>query len=216
MKYSNLCPFKGSPTGKTLAILAVVLASFSGMAKAQSMRNAWTEMPDTLVPILNAKQRADLLNLEDMGLKKGVENALDGKSYIDTLTSDFIGVRLTESSVLQMRFLPAEDDTLLCVARTYLEPQRETIVSLYSLRWEKIKDISFDIEDLVQKPDTMTDERFKDVREQIDPCLISATLFADGTDIAVSASTPNLAAEQEAVDAILVQRRYKWNGHDFQ
>lgn len=204
--------------GQLFFVLVVLLLSLQNTLTAKTMKDIWMAMPDSMIHYLNAKQRADMINIEDIGLTNGTENALDGKSYIERITDSYLSVKLTNSSMLQIRRLPMEGDSVLCVAKTYLEPQKETIVALYDQKtWKKIRDLSFNAEDLILRPDTMTVDDFSKLKEQIDPCFVSAVLPPDLDDeIVVSALTPNASADSVKVNALMVSKKYKWTGHNFE
>ncbi|CCZ14860.1 putative uncharacterized protein [Prevotella sp. CAG:487] len=50
----------------------------------------------------------------------------------------------------------------------------------------------------------------------MDPYLITANMSPDSEEISVSASVANVTdEEQDKINAILVQRKFKWNGNSF-
>ena len=155
---------------------------------AKTIKEIWTSLPDSMIVYLNRDIRAECINLLDMGMKAEVANKLGGKTRIDTLTSNFISVALTESSNMQIKLLPTQNDTVICVVHTYSAPLPESSVALYTQKWEKISDITFNMDSLTIKPDTMEQSEYENIKRYMDPFLISARLLPESEDIIVSPS----------------------------
>lgn len=199
----------------SMLTLLTCLASLM-QVQAQDMRTVWLSMPDTLTGFLNSKQRTDMLNVMDMDIHGDADNALSGKSSIKTLTENYMSVKMSESSILQIRKLPHEKDSLLCVAKTYLAPQKETTIGLYEAStWKKIGDVVFSIDELIHRPDTMPEDSFGILKKDLDPYFISATISESADELTVAASTSNTTVASSSIDAILTERKYKWDGNAF-
>lgn len=71
-------------------------------------------------------------------------------------------------------------------------------------------------ESLIQKPDTMSETRFSELKAMIEPRMVSALLLQNENSLVVRLSLPLLSAEdKKAVSAIKVQRSFNWNGKIF-
>lgn len=200
-------------------LLSCLLWLGAGVAHAQSMREVWLSMPDSLVGYVNQSKRIEALDYRDMGLKLDVKNLLSGSTLVDTLTSDFMEVRLSEASTLQMKLLAtADSDSVVCVVRTFLGPDPESVVDFYGRDWQPVA-ARFAwpaVDELVQKPDTMPTVRYEELCRLMEPVLRSASLSIDENAITVSLAVPMLnVAEKEALSAILKQRKLKWDGRVF-
>ena len=203
---------------KKSLVVSLLFMSFV-CVHAQRMKSIWLSMPDSLIGYINQSKRIEAMDYRDMGLKLDVKNLLDGSTLVDTLTNDFMEVRFSSASTLQMKLLAvADSDSVLCVVRTLKGPEPESKVSFYNLKWEK-QPLQFTMPEarqLVQKPDTMTSERFEELFRMIEPPLLNASLNIDDDTLLVGLSAPMLNKEErEAVKAILRQRKLKWNGETF-
>lgn len=200
----------------SLSILIILCLTTNVRVSAKTIKEIWTSLPDSMIVYLDKDTRAKCINLLEMNMKPEVTNKLGGKTRIDTLTSNFISVALTESSNMQIRLLPTQSDTILCVVHTFCAPPSESSIALYTQDWEKISDIVFNIDSLTIKPDTMEQSEYEKIKRYMDPFLITARLLPGSEDIIVSPSVANIASDdREKINGILLQRKFKWNGNSF-
>lgn len=196
------------------------------------MRDLWLTMPDSLCTCLDRSLRTELLDFVDMGVKAEVKNRMNGQSTMDTLTADYTRVRLSESSAIQLKLLPAQSDSVVCMVRTFSAPASESFVSFFSTSWQPIAsdfglsgvgvmqgtdaEASALLDAFTERPDTMSVNRFQELKKLIDPVMVSASLSPVHPEITFSLSIPVATAEEkQQLSAILVQRKYKWEGGKF-
>lgn len=205
-------------------IVAGLLLACAGV-NAKSMKDLLVSMPDSLMPYLDRNLRQELPELQEMGVKAEVKNKLGENSVMDTLTADFVQVRMSRAATLQMKKLPAEQgDSVLCVVKTFAGPEKESQVMLFDQDWN-LKDAKYLFEgkslqqlavSLVEKPDTMSEARFAELQAMIEPWMVSVLLFEHENSAVVRLSLPLLSAEdKKAVNAIKKQRKFNWNGKRF-
>ncbi len=89
---------------RAIALLLLLLPQTVG---AQTVRDLWLSMPPSLAPYLSTSLRTQCLDFYDMHTDAQTDNALKGKSRIDTLTSTFLAATLSKAHTLQMKLLPA-------------------------------------------------------------------------------------------------------------
>lgn len=89
---------------RAIALLLLLLPLTVG---AQTVRDLWLSMPPSFVPYLSTSLRTQCLDFYDMHTDAQTDNALKGKSRIDTLTSTFLAATLSKAHTLQMKLLPA-------------------------------------------------------------------------------------------------------------
>lgn len=94
---------------QAIALLLLLLPLTVG---AQTVRDLWLSMPPSLAPYLSTSLRTQCLDFYDMHTDAQTDNALKGKSRIDTLTSTFLAATLSKAHTLQMKLLPASDSGL--------------------------------------------------------------------------------------------------------
>lgn len=136
---------------------------------AQTVRDLWLSMPPSLAPYLSTSLRTQCLDFYDMHTDAQTDNALKGKSRIDTLTSTFLAATLSKAHTLQMKLLPASGsgsasasgsasglgssmvsgsgsssslsscDSVLCVVRSWDGPKRDSEVQLFDRQWKPLQ-----------------------------------------------------------------------------
>lgn len=94
---------------RAIALLLLLLPLTVG---AQTVRDLWLSMPPSLAPYLSTSLRTQCLDFYDMHTDSQTDNALKGKSRIDTLTSTFLAATLSKAHTLQMKLLPASGSGL--------------------------------------------------------------------------------------------------------
>ena len=199
-------------------LLFIALATFfTNISQAKDIREIWFSMPDSLISYLDKSKRIEMVDYIDMKVKADVKNALEGTSVMDTLTNEFLQVTLNEACTLQMRTLPSENgDTLFCLSKTLRGPLAESEVSIYNQDWQKIKTLSFNAQELITKPDTMSQAAFDDLRPLFEVSLVEAQLSIDQPTLTISVSPINLSKEEtEKVKPLLSSRTLLWNGKEF-
>lgn len=207
-------------------ILILLFVVFATVGQAKTMREILVAMPDSVVPYLNKNMRLELVELMDMHVTPEVKNSLAGVSKIDTLTADYLQLTLNKVTTLEMKLLARGEngDSLLCMIKTVAAPEKESEISFFSQQWEPLdlhgmfdgKDLGALTETLLAKPDTMSAERYQELKAMVEPRMVYATFSEIGNDVVFNLSLPLLVKEDKmAVKAILLQRKFKWNGITF-
>ena len=199
--------------------LFIVLATISTITlQAKDIREIWLSMPDSLITYLDKNKRIEMVDYIDMKVRADVKNALEGTSVMDTLTNDFLQVTLNEACTLQMRALPSEiGDTIFCLVKTFQGPLAESEIYIYNQDWQKTKTLTFNPQDMIAKPDTMSTTTFADLRKLMDVLIIKAQLSIDQPTLTLTISALNLSKEEkEKTRPLLSSRTLLWNGNEFQ
>ena len=205
-------------------IVLLVAVSLSAFAQAKSLREMWVSMPDSLVPTLDKSLRIEYIDLMDMGVKADVKNLLGEECVMDTLSSDYLQVNTSKIAVLQMKLLPqANGDSLLCLVKTFSAPEQESEVRFYDSQWNEVDRQqvlgvdAFRLEGYLKaKPDTMSDARYHELVSWIEPLMFAAELAHADNSITFRLSLPLVSKEEKMqLNAILMQRKFKWDGKMF-
>ena len=201
-----------------IAILVVVMA-FPALAQ-RTMRDFIITMPDSLVEYLNKTKRTEMVDFYDMGVKAETVNLLQGSTVLDSLNSTFADISVNKSQRMQLALLPLhEADTLICMVNSFLGEAPESEVHFFNTQWMPMPSNDFLDEvtssQLLQRPDTMAVERYDELVRFFDPVMISAVMTPDN-DLIFQLSTPMVTKEEKKqLDAILLQKKLKWNRQRF-
>lgn len=211
---------------KKIFIIATLLIATLLHVDAQSpMRDLWIQMPDSVVAYLDVNSRTEMADFYEMKVKTGSKNLLEGKSAIDSLTSDYIHVTLNSSTTLQIKKLQTESSFVICLIKTFTAPEPESEVSFFSSSWKPLKetfglpvtnDASSLIKQFTTRPDTISQERYEELASMLDPVMISAEMSVNEQVVTFSLSRPLIEkSEILNINAIFKQRKFKWNGQTF-
>ena len=201
-----------------IAILVVVMA-FPAMAQ-RTMRDFIITMPDSLVEYLNKTKRTEMVDFYDMGVKAETFNLLQGSTVLDSLTSTFADISVNKSQRMQLALLPLhEADTLICMVNSFLGEAPESEVHFFNTQWMPMPSKDFLDEvtasQLMQRPDTMDVERYDELVRFFDPVMIAAVMTPD-SNLIFQLSTPMVTTEEKKqLDAIMLQKKFKWNRQRF-
>lgn len=108
-------------------------------------------------------------------------------------------------------------DSVLCVARSWDGPKRDSEVQLFDRQWKPLQaPFTFSADSFVCRPDTMSEERFSRLVALLDPIMFSVSLSPAENVLLVKLSpvVPN-PDDEKAIEQILVQRKLKWDGKTF-
>lgn len=205
---------------RKIIFLVIGLAMAMGV-EARSMREIWTSLPDSLLPYVDRNHRLEMVEFIDMNLNGDVDNLFGGKSEMDTITTDYISLTLSQSSSMQIKRLPvAGGDSLLCVVKTYLGPAAESEVAFYHQDWTPASVmLSLDsagtarwMPHLLVKPDTMSEEHFVHYKTFISPYIVGARLSPDDDNLELRLSLPMpVREEKHALEAMTPSFSLRWD-----
>ena len=119
-------------------ILALLVAATFSQASAQSIqiRDAFREMPDSLMPYLSKNNRLDFIDFLDSGMKAEVRTQLGGTSQMLSIGSDSLTIQMNPSLRVDMIAI----DSVVAVVETFLVDSiyGESRVHYYSATWQPI------------------------------------------------------------------------------
>ena len=207
----------------TLLCLLVFLLNIN----SQNMHMAvlFKQMPDSLMPYLTTNNKLDMLDFIDAGMEAKVTNKFDGESILCELDSTYLKLKLNTSVEVEMKLLASSnllnDSTkhLICIVTTYGDLIKESVLKLFTSKWNSIAhDITKSklISYVIQKPDTMSELTYNNVKNIPDDYLITLSLDKNENSMSVSASTTLLSTDDSTkVKPIISTKRLLWNGKTF-
>lgn len=83
-------------------VMMLVLAMCGALASAQTIKEVWQTMPDSIMPLLSKNNRLDCIDYWEAGQQGDVKNRLDGKVAILFMNEDSLAVADTELSSYEM------------------------------------------------------------------------------------------------------------------
>ncbi|MCC8134704.1 MAG: DUF3256 family protein [Tannerellaceae bacterium] len=116
---------------------------FCGMATglpAQDMATVFIAVPDSYIPQLENEWRKDLVDLYTNGKEAKLQNMMGGEAELKQLTPDFLSLRSTERTTIEMKLLPLVNNThIICMVTTVEGPVADSRVSFFTTEWEPLE-----------------------------------------------------------------------------
>ena len=195
---------------KTLIIICFLTCWLC--VSAQSLREVWIEMPDSILPYLSKSQRTELADYVEMKAEPVVLNVFGDSVRIEHMTNNYLLVKASEVTLLEIKLL---DNNTLALVQTWKAPAAESKLSLFDLQWQP-KEAVVEYNENIVKPDTMTDEEFNDLKSLMYPRLKEYRLSPENNSLSVSWNYPLLSKKElkRMVD-LLKPQVLNWTGRDF-
>ena len=201
---------------KLLFFIVMFLGVVPSTVSAQNMRDIFLNAPDAIFPLLDKSYRADLVDYIDAGMKAKVTNKFDGISVLEQLDDDYMRLATSESSMMQMKLLPTQGDTIICVVKSVRAEAVDSRICFYDKEWnllavgEKFRAPS--ISEFFISPE--------DAAEHIDICdiyLVALELSANENSLVAEYTMPVYMSREDAerVAPCLRKLVYMWNGEMF-
>ena len=105
---------------KTLIIICFLACWLS--VSAQSLREVWVEMPDSILPYLSKSQRTELADYVDMKADPAVLNSFGDSVRIERMTNNYLLVKANEVTRLEIKLL---DNNTMALVQTWMAPVAE-------------------------------------------------------------------------------------------
>ena len=195
-------------------LLISIMFLFGGaltMVSAQDMRTVFLNAPDGIFPLLSGNDRADLVDYIEAGMTAKVTNRLDGTTVLHELENDYLKLATTASSDVQLKLLPFQNDTVICMIKTVKAEAADSRIRFYDKEWNLL-----DGDRMFRSP-SIAEFFTSAVDELVNKCdidLVSLTLSATDNTLAAEYTMPAYMIEDDAkkVKPMLRKLVYRWNG----
>lgn len=196
---------------KKILIILCFLTCWLGVS-AQSLREVWIEMPDSILPYLSKSQRTELADYVEMKAEPAVLSTFGDSVRIERMTNNYLLLKANEATRLEIKLL---DNNTLALVQTWMAPAAESKLRLFNLQWQpKEAVVAYKVN--IVKPDSMSDEDFADLKTLMSPRLKEYRLSADNNSLSVSWNYPLLSKKDvKRVTELLKPQVLNWTGKDF-
>ncbi len=120
------------PKSFTFYLLLFILLPATAQTR---MRDVFAQLPDSVLPYMTKNNRLDCIDFIENGIEARVKNRFSEHVVLDSLTEDYLRLSTSTSSYVEMKLVPHNGDTCICVNRTYLGTTPDSDVRLYSKNW---------------------------------------------------------------------------------
>lgn len=195
---------------KTLIIICFLTCWLC--VSAQSLREVWVEMPDSILPYLSKSQRTELADYVEMKAEPAVLSTFGDSVRIECMTNNYLLVKANEVTRLEIKLL---DNNTIALVQTWMAPAAESKLSFFNLQWQP-KEVVVDYKANIVKPESMSDEDFEELKTLMYPRLKEYRLSADNNSLSVSWNYPLLSKKDvKRVADLLKPQVLNWTGKDF-
>ena len=183
-------------------LFAIGITSLTS-ATAQEAKKVFTNMPDSLSPLLTAVNRADCIDFLESNMRAQVTNRFGRKSEMAELGPDYIRMQMSPQSTWQMKLLPLNDSTkVVCVVSTVCAPVCDSDVKFYTTDWKQLSTRDFlasqpVLQDFIVPVDTM-DYAVLKARDEATISLVKADLSKADNKLTFTLTTPEYMQKETA------------------
>lgn len=206
-------------TKKLLSILTACLLASAPLFGQATAKSAFVTAPPSILPVLDASTRLDMIDYYESGSQKPSHNHLDGETRIINLDSDEITFSQGQSLTTSIAVLPTGKKEILMVINTYRLPAADSQIKFYTTKWEPIE-----TERLLRAPrltdwtgKLSADERL-DLENALPFMTMKATYSPNNRTLTLTPTIADLLEEEDLAKVaphIAPQLTYRWTGSKF-
>lgn len=205
---------------------ATVEPTLSVKTVVPKAKDCFRAMPDSLLPLLTAVNRADCIDFLESKMKAEVTNRFGKKSEMTALTDNFISLQLTAQSTWQMKLLAVSDSTyVVCTVSTVMAPAADSHIAFYTPDWKPLSTTVHlaawpKADDFFIAPsDSSLTHEYEQVRRLTDLSLVKAELNAETSILTFQYATTDYVEKEVSkrlVPYLKPQIAYYWKEGCFQ
>lgn len=211
---------------RTFIIILFAVLGVRQCAFGKSLEEILRAMPSSFIPYLTDNQREEMSKFTEGMKSVEVNNIFNGKTAVDTISSDFAVIRLNAVADMQVRLLSAPDSSqIVCLVKTVRKPLAESSISFYTTDWQPVEsrfglpdigDAGVMMQMLVERPDSIDAIRFNRLCSYIEPVMVSADCSNDDNIITYSLSLLFVTKDKaDEIKAVIKKKSFKWDGKTF-
>ena len=199
---------------KQALFIALMLFAFT-TTSARSISEVFVDEASPVFSKIDKTTRLDMVDYFTAGQKKVVHDQMDGDTYIESMTDDYMKVVISTSATVELRLVDSNKRAIIVVSTTYLLPAADSRIDFYDESWHQLDSRRYVkapvLDDLLVDVDK---KRRSEIESIVDFTLVSASL-ADADTIVFTPSfdkylpTEDYIAIRPYVRTSVV---YRWNG----
>ena len=201
---------------RKLLFIIILLCGAVSQIRSQEMRTIFLEAPDSVLPLLSKSYRADMVDYVDAGMTARVTNSLDGNSTLEELAADYMRLAVTASSTMQLKLLPLQGDTVICMVKSVKAEAADSRIYFYDKEWNMLDGRALFVYPSIN-------DFFASAADAVawsDACdiyLVSLTLSAGDNTLVAEYTMPEYMNVDDAakVKPLLRKLVYRWSGERF-
>ena len=185
--------------------------------QAQDMRTLFVEAPDSVFPLQPKRMRVELAEFAAAGMRYNLSNALDGKSVIEYVTDDYMLLRSSGMSTMQLRKLPFGDSFVICVVNTVVAEAADSRIAFFDSKWRRLSAGEFFVFPQIKEFFVSSEAGTGAEAGLCDIYLVELLLGKENNSLVATYTMPDYMSDEEAekVRPLLRAIVFRWNGNRF-
>ncbi|MDR2496571.1 MAG: DUF3256 family protein [Tannerellaceae bacterium] len=176
-------------------LIAVCLGLAAGNIAGQDMKTLFANIPDLYIPQLESAWRKDLADLFLAGKEARLQHTMNGYAHLLNLTDNYLLLRTTERTTIEMKLLPLVNDTyIICMITTLAGPAPDSRVRFYTTDWKPLPSEGIltpvDAGRFIRDDADRESDAFKDAMALLDMDLMQYSLSPSDDRLTVIYTTP--------------------------
>lgn len=121
-------------------IILVLLLAAASTAQAQSMKDIFLKMPQTVCPALSEYNRLELVDNQLNNKPMQTRNQLSNLSHMQTLTDEYAHLIVSKNSEKQFKLLPLNNGSniILAISTVRSDSIYDSSISFYTTDWQPL------------------------------------------------------------------------------
>lgn len=185
--------------------------------QAQDIRTLFVEAPDSVFPLQPKRMRVELAEFAAAGMRYNLSNALDGKSVIEYVTDDYMLLRSSGMSTMQLRKLPFGDSFVICVVNTVVAEAADSRIAFFDSKWRRLSAGEFFVFPQIKEFFVSSEAGAGAEAGLCDIYLVELLLGKENNSLVATYTMPDYMSDEEAekVRPLLRAIVFRWNGNRF-
>lgn len=214
----------------SLSIFMPVAAPVSAQSAEPAMGPAakfFTDMPLSVMEFINKNRRLDMLDYYAADSIHRVPNGMEGFSFLEKVTPDYLKAQITPQSAMEICVLPIKNDTIYqCIYTLSTQDQaNDSEIKFYDGDYTPLETSKYirlpELKDFIDLSSVAKNER-KDILQKIEG-LLPFTTITFATDPANKSLNAHLTSDQLCPPSefdkirkyIIPSITYKWSGSKY-
>ncbi len=204
-----------------LLLLVSVFIAASIDAQSFTMKDAFLSMPDSILPLLTANNRKDMVDFMANNMEARVRDRLDNHAELKVLRDTYLSAEMTPNSCIEMKLLHTRDSVaLIALIRTVKAPASDSQIEFYNSNWQRLSWIEFPRSEVSEfwseAPDSIASDARYAQQSLNDLCMMEIKALPEDPVFEVTLQISELAEkEKDAAKQLVHPIRYVWTGSEF-
>ena len=120
-----------------IATLLIIAHATNGIS-AQTIADAWVNMPAHIMPLIGKNARLDMIDLYKAGMSAKIPTFTGDTVHLSALGNTYLNLRTSKASTIQLKQIKSGKKLLYVIITTVEGPVPNSHINLYDTNWQAI------------------------------------------------------------------------------